>query len=38
MLWNISQVLAVVGLCSVPYFAGFLIGETRRRLRVGHWR
>jgi len=23
---------------SIPFFVAFLIGETRRRIRVGHWR
>jgi hypothetical protein len=30
--------LLPVAAVSVPYWAAFLIGETRRRIRVGHWR
>jgi hypothetical protein len=27
-----------VVVASVPYWVAFLIGETRRRVRFGHWR
>jgi hypothetical protein len=35
--WAYDWVLPVVTV-SVPYWIAFLIGETRRRIRVGHWR
>jgi hypothetical protein len=34
-LYNFLLTVMVV---SLPYWVAFLIGETRRRIRVGHWR
>lgn len=32
------DVLLTITIVSVPYWVAFLIGETRRRIIVGHWR
>jgi hypothetical protein len=34
-LYDIALPFLIV---SIPYWVAFLIGETRRRIRVGHWR
>jgi len=38
MIWFFYEVLLPVATVSVPFWVAFLIGETRRRVRVGHWR